>query len=215
MSEPVKPRDVDEVLTSIRRLVGDEAVAVRPGRIDAAPDRLILTPALRVAAAGSAGWAADVSRKVVPDTAVEPDAAAAAAAAAAADAATLEQRIAELEAAVAGCDGDWEPDGTDPPLAATGWAASGAERSPASTPDGDVRDRNSRAAAANSGPGPRADAAAEEAGTIVVDKEMLRDLVAEILRQELQGQLGERITLNMRKLVRREINRALALRDLD
>ena len=46
------------------------------------------------------------------------------------------------------------------------------------------------------------------------DEEMLRDLVAEIVRQELQGALGERITRNVRKLVRREIHRALSAHDL-
>lgn len=48
----------------------------------------------------------------------------------------------------------------------------------------------------------------------VLDEEMLRDLVADIVRQELQGSLGERITRNVRKLVRREIQRALTARDL-
>lgn len=43
----------------------------------------------------------------------------------------------------------------------------------------------------------------------VIDMETLRELVADIIRQELQGPLGERITRNVRKLVRREINRAL------
>ena len=38
----------------------------------------------------------------------------------------------------------------------------------------------------------------------------LRRLVAELIREELQGELGERITRNVRKLVRREINRAIA-----
>ncbi|MEM7005157.1 MAG: hypothetical protein AAF498_04705 [Pseudomonadota bacterium] len=47
-----------------------------------------------------------------------------------------------------------------------------------------------------------------------IDEEMLRDLVADIVRSELQGELGERITRNVRKLVRREINRALAGQDL-
>ena len=37
----------------------------------------------------------------------------------------------------------------------------------------------------------------------------LRELVAEIVREELQGGLGERITRNVRKLVRAEIQRAL------
>lgn len=48
----------------------------------------------------------------------------------------------------------------------------------------------------------------------VIDLEMLRDLVAEIIREELQGPLGERITRNVRMLVRREINRALESRNL-
>ena len=47
----------------------------------------------------------------------------------------------------------------------------------------------------------------------VIDEDMLRDIVAEIVRQELQGELGERITRNVRKLVRREIHRAIMTRD--
>lgn len=49
----------------------------------------------------------------------------------------------------------------------------------------------------------------------VLDEEMLRELVGEIVRQELQGPLGERITRNVRKLVRREINRALTARNFN
>lgn len=51
--------------------------------------------------------------------------------------------------------------------------------------------------------------------TMMLDESMLRDLVSDIVRQELQGALGERITRNVRKLVRREIHRALAAHDLD
>lgn len=47
-----------------------------------------------------------------------------------------------------------------------------------------------------------------------LDEDSLRELVAEIVREELQGALGERITRNVRKLVRREIHRALAAQDL-
>ncbi len=43
----------------------------------------------------------------------------------------------------------------------------------------------------------------------------LRDLVSDIVRQELSGELGERITRNVRKLVRREIQRALATKEFD
>ena len=55
----------------------------------------------------------------------------------------------------------------------------------------------------------------EEVAEAVLDEDMLRDLVGEIVRQELQGPLGERITRNVRKLVRREINRALSSRQAD
>ena len=49
----------------------------------------------------------------------------------------------------------------------------------------------------------------------VLDEEALRDLVSELVREELQGALGERITRNVRKLVRREIHRALASMELE
>lgn len=49
----------------------------------------------------------------------------------------------------------------------------------------------------------------------LLDEGILRELVAEIVREELTGALGERITRNVRKLVRQEINRALAAQDLD
>lgn len=49
----------------------------------------------------------------------------------------------------------------------------------------------------------------------LLDEDTLRDLIAEIVREELQGALGERITRNVRKLVRREIHRALTSQDFD
>ncbi len=48
----------------------------------------------------------------------------------------------------------------------------------------------------------------------VIDEGMLYQLVAHIVRQELQGELGERITRNIRKLVRAEVARELQLRQL-
>lgn len=54
---------------------------------------------------------------------------------------------------------------------------------------------------------------AEEAP--ILDPEALRLMVAEILREELQGPLGERMTRNVRKLVRSEIRRAFAGRELE
>ncbi|RYG90932.1 hypothetical protein EU803_13165 [Loktanella sp. IMCC34160] len=49
----------------------------------------------------------------------------------------------------------------------------------------------------------------------VIDEDTLRRIVAEIVREELQGTLGERITRNVRKLVRREIYRALASQEFE
>lgn len=48
-----------------------------------------------------------------------------------------------------------------------------------------------------------------------IDDVALRQMVLQVLREELAGDMGERITRNVRKLVRREINRVLASRDLD
>ncbi len=48
-----------------------------------------------------------------------------------------------------------------------------------------------------------------------LDEEALRELVSEMVRSELQGELGDRITRNVRKLVRREIHRALASREFN
>ncbi|MEZ5884231.1 MAG: hypothetical protein R3D53_10365 [Paracoccaceae bacterium] len=48
-----------------------------------------------------------------------------------------------------------------------------------------------------------------------LDEAALEALVADIIRKELQGRLGERITRSVRKLVRQEINRALTSQDFD
>jgi hypothetical protein len=49
----------------------------------------------------------------------------------------------------------------------------------------------------------------------VMDEDALRELIGKLVREELQGELGERISRNVRKLVRREIHRAMASIDLD
>lgn len=55
----------------------------------------------------------------------------------------------------------------------------------------------------------------EDAEPAPLDEAMLRDIVRAVLREELAGPLGERITRNIRKLVHQEIARALAVRNLD
>lgn len=43
----------------------------------------------------------------------------------------------------------------------------------------------------------------------------LRAMIVDVIREELAGELGERMTRNVRKLIRREINRVLVSRDLE
>lgn len=45
------------------------------------------------------------------------------------------------------------------------------------------------------------------------DEVALRKMVGEIIREELQGELGERITRNVRKLIRHEIEASIKAKD--
>jgi hypothetical protein len=64
--------------------------------------------------------------------------------------------------------------------------------------------------------GPISGLSQEEAtSAIELDDAMLREMVVEIVRSELQGALGERITRNVRKLVRREIHRMLISQEFE
>lgn len=150
------------------------------------------------------------------------------------DTTSLAQKIQALEAAVGGAREDWEhEDASDQDWAKTetiAWrdhidhvadksaiSESVAEETPAQDtvppeevemPDpqmGPTDETKSEAA-------PEAPLFDEE--ETILDEDALRELVADIVRQELQGALGERITRNVRKLVRREIHRALTTQDL-
>ena len=192
MNDPADDQ-TEDVVSSIRRLVSRDAAG--PDR----QDKLVLGPALRVAAPKVAGVAAagQGNRRVSATAGARQEASRAAALAQPADdAALLEQRIAELEAAVAAKDEIWEAEGS-------GILGRATARNPVRTARADGTERGP----ALGPPGAPATAAKE------VDEAALRALVAEIVREELQGALGERITRNIRKLVRREINRALAVRD--
>lgn len=171
------------------------------------------------------------------------------------DAPGLGDRIAEVEAAVAAQNDQWEPDGesddaysggTVSPMA---WEDYGPEPTYDDVDGDDLTGDADDAADDTDTPGARtfgdtdehridadnqtADAPmGDDAGATsddeddaalwgddradaIIDEEALRDMVSEIVRQELQGALGERITRNVRKLVRREIHRALSSHDLD
>lgn len=54
-----------------------------------------------------------------------------------------------------------------------------------------------------------------KAQDVMVDEQALRSLVQTIFREEMAGPMGERITRNIRKLVRAEVGRMLAAHDLE
>ncbi|SHG95690.1 hypothetical protein [Marivita hallyeonensis] len=62
---------------------------------------------------------------------------------------------------------------------------------------------------------PETAAEQQPAPTQIIDDTVLRQMVLDIVREELQGALGERITRNVRKLVRREIHRMLISQELE
>ncbi|AAV94534.1 hypothetical protein KQ247_14990 [Ruegeria pomeroyi] len=120
---------------------------------------------------------------------------------------SLTARIEVLETMISQVDEDWEPDGlsadaySGTPGDAMAWQDHDSERLDAAPePDEDPMDDD------------HAILSPDEA---FLDEESLRELVADIVREELQGALGERITRNVRKLVRREIHRALTAQELD
>ena len=57
--------------------------------------------------------------------------------------------------------------------------------------------------------------ALDSVGFASLDQHELRSLVVDIVREELRGQLGQKITRNVRKLVRQEIHRALNAKSMD
>jgi len=215
MSDPMSNREIEDVLSSIRRLVtqDDAAPTARP-----AAEKLVLTPAFRVA-----------EPPAPVDTADAPEASAPAATS------SLEQTIAELEAAISAYAGPFEPDGGEPALPGEGTAIQITDEitegpAPLRTPDPAIQRGEAPGIHASGAPNvsafSRPDSAAPKSEDdehalldgdeteIVFDEAMLRELVTDILREELQGALGQRITRNVRKLVRAEIARALASRDL-
>lgn len=111
MSDPMTNVQIEDVLSSIRRLVAegdksrDAAVSLNKGSVapkSSVSDRLVLTEALRVSNDDEAPFAKQES---APKTAPKLDAAARA---------NLESTIEALEAAVTAQSDEWEPDGSEP-----------------------------------------------------------------------------------------------------
>ncbi len=292
MSEPLSSHEIEDVLSSIRRLVSEELrpaprarAGAAPDQPGAEPDKLILTPSLRVVAereeapAGPrAGAAVD---PVLLHEGLSPIVEPAAGEPAAAESEHTETEIVESVIVESEIIEDEIIEDTPAWLATAGparvfhaggplvdgaddlvWAAPGEPEVEAAWAqdsdhwqDGEVADAAdplrvtpfpSRAGTASDplarawadraeaelrqeldgiSPPPASCGAAEEGDVretgsfggeaAVIDEEALRDIVREIIREELAGSLGERITRNVRKLVRIEINRSRAAREFD
>ncbi|WP_294623559.1 hypothetical protein [uncultured Roseovarius sp.] len=162
----------------------------------------------------------------------------------------LQARIASVEAALAGRDDEWEPDGDDDDpysgdqMTTLEWEDHASDESEEGETGQDAKPAAFEAAS-DEGFEPETEGLADDFApsaterddhlerpedtapgsedatddwqleSDVLDEDALRDMVSEIVRQELQGALGERITRNVRKLVRREIHRALASQDFE
>ncbi|MEP1613839.1 MAG: hypothetical protein ABJL72_18205 [Roseobacter sp.] len=113
----------------------------------------------------------------------------------------LAAKIAALETAIAKTVDQWEPDGAGRDAYA---GTAGPEVKWQENVELDATGVPVPLTADETGKGPK-----EGASNLDIDEEMLRQMVAKIVRSELQGALGDRITRNVRNLVRREIQRAL------
>lgn len=212
MSDRVHTDEIDDVLSSVRKLVSHaekHPPGLRPHVAEQRADRFVLTSALRVP-------------ELTPDTDTtadgptnQPDNGHVVDTVIRADRADLEAAIAELEAAMIGRPEDWDSDDGES-LGEKTWAASVFQLH-ALADDAEATPSAAAAETTKAGPKPVPDAApkAEMDLSALIDHDALRDMVAAVLREELNGALGERITRNVRKLVRREINRVLVSREFD
>lgn len=133
----------------------------------------------------------------------------------------LSQKIAALETAIARTQDQWEPDGE------SGDAYAGTSAPAMSWQDGFELDGTGEPVAV-AADATEPTAVVEDDETQIIDEDTLREMVADIVqkelreglvaaavREELQGDLGARITSNIRKLVRREIQLALTAKELE
>ena len=233
MSGPDRSDEIDDLVSSVRDFVAHKEYSARPQRVKS--ELLVLTPAFRVqgdedayppldhnASADSLG--PNVQRFEPPRLVERP---------------SLTEAAAEVEAAVTEQKNEFEPDEGES-FAEDAWAASAfpvtespdipEESAPVqvSTPEvapvpepprqesADLSDMIAQEIDAAIGAKP--EDAPKQAARDILDEmsvDLLRGLVSEMIREELAGALGEKITRNVRKLVQREINRALMARGID
>ena len=180
-----RSNDIEDVLTSIRRLVAEDAPRTSAGPSNA----LVLEQARRVSDA-------EARRVVDPDAPFRSVAS-----------------LAEPESEPDEAD---EADVADAEGAADTGPATSAQVTPLLLPK--VEELATPLETAPEDPASQPPAAEAEdpeidladLGRSSADDEALRRVIEEVVRQELSGALGERITRNVRKLVRRELRRVLS-----
>ena len=249
MSGPLNSNEIEDVVSSVRRLVSVD-VRQRPQGADAPPERLVLTPSLRVVAepmtvaplmlteraveveavilqAGhpepttadpdEAGMAVDVEEGWEDDLWSDPDPALAELALAVEEAelvtspddAALDALVLDdMSSDPTGFEPDWNDARPDPVVPFPVLAAETKR-----TPDRKSDPAPEPVAPVSTMPQTLTDT--EGNPLTVMDEAALHDIIRQLIREELKGALGERITHNVRKLVRAEINRALTARSLD
>lgn len=271
MSDAVSNAEVEDVLSSIRRLVSEDRRPVsKVTKSSPSEEKLVLTPSLRVS---NDAPVANARRKADPvdvsgqDNGAEGEGDPVSADADTTDAASqsdtvtnfkqrsdilnlgaselvddnvkssgsdrLSAKIAALETAIGRISDGWDAeerevdDFMSPEPLAMAWeddveldatgapiAASQNEESTEATAMRDEAIVEAGSYVEEEAAAPQ-DAAKGAAAEEYLDEDMLREMVEEIVRKELQGVLGERITRNVRKLVRREIHRAMTAQDLE
>jgi hypothetical protein len=254
MAGPVSTDDIEDFVSSVRRLVSVDA-RNRPVSRDLGQDRLVLTPAHRVTAEVALGADPLVLTARVKD-----------------EAAVLAQAFVRADPPPASAteivEAEWEEEiwsEPDPPLAELALGAEEAEvvtdispdlpdpppEADQSAPDtskpespwaevgDDWLDEDLELLSPGQAPPMAAHPVDEAAGAqakrpdvlklsaddmltdgegnplTVLDEAALQQIIRQLIRDELKGVLGERITQSVRKLVRAEINRALAAHALD
>ncbi|EEE37517.1 hypothetical protein RKLH11_1353 [Rhodobacteraceae bacterium KLH11] len=130
---------------------------------------------------------------------------------------SLSAKIEALEAAIARTEDQWEPDGesnddySGTKTKAVEWPIEKGFAQPRSADNPDEPEVKSETSATFiRNPEMVTEQTGDNLSDAMLSEEELRELVAQIVREELQGTLGEGITRNLRKMVRREITRALA-----
>ena len=168
MPESTSKTEIEDVLSSIRRLVTEDHGPTQRSNSPPA-DKLVLTPALRIQPSPSdvrlsfgAAEPLGLVAAQAPDPAVPPS----------------HQAAAALEAALQGHQDDWEPDGTEA-VTSTGWSvewdATGTDE--AGTPGQEPRD--AAAAEALQTPSPLAEGAEAPAGQGAAEDDIWDDFLAE------------------------------------